>query len=373
MKEGLILKYLDGTCSKKQAAKVQAWIAEDIAHSEEIRRLQAVWKELDGLKENKDLSVSDEWDSFAALLSDPSPEPINQPTSEPTLSASTAVEGKLKSETQSSPAFESTKSLEQKSQSAYVKPKPIQKKSSFWSDNLVYIIPAFLALCILAFWLWKVANKKNPIIEYTAGSDREYIELPDGSEVMLEPYAHLEYPRVMKGKKRRLSLISGAAEFDVVADTEPFIVQYDDVAVMALGTAFDIEKEDEYVVVECIDGDIRFFEIMDIKNGADLSKGQTFRYSNGIFEDVTPSEEIDEPEIQGTEITLGKLLDWLMETSGWKVTSKPSMPLADSHKVTVDLDQGYLNVMEQLKSQIYFEYSKASCNGCYVIKTMQVQ
>ncbi|NPA36613.1 MAG: DUF4974 domain-containing protein [Chlorobi bacterium] len=64
--------------------------------------------------------------------------------------------------------------------------------------------------------------------------------LPDGTKVWLNSGSHFKYPLIFKRKMRKVFL-SGEAYFEVAKDKKrPFIVQTDDIDVMATGTKFDV-------------------------------------------------------------------------------------------------------------------------------------
>ena len=82
------------------------------------------------------------------------------------------------------------------------------------------------------------------------------LHLPDGSEVTLNHYSTLTYPKRFKDKERQVTL-EGEARFDVARDTlHPFIVQAEAVRVQVLGTHFNVEayKADRQVKTTLLEG-----------------------------------------------------------------------------------------------------------------------
>lgn len=407
IKEKLLLKYLNGTCSKKQAAKVQAWLAEDSSHSLELERLQTVWSELDALKSYKYPNLKQDWKVIQGLINvhgvkeNPDIVKPSRPTSPP-IGSSVTLNPKpivnkpdpIASKPDPKTNFESTKSLESKSIPPKVAPPIINPQPSNitntpastyvpetkvetglpMTEKVLFTIAALLAAGIIAWGIYALTKKKDPLVEIASADVVKEVVLPDGSEVLLDPFSRLIYPREM-AENRRVSLF-GSAEFDVVADTEPMIVDYDEVSVLTRGTAFDLKNEDEFVTVECHDGRIRFFETINIDNGVEVSEGEKYKYADGIFESMSaPIEEVEEiedsSEESGEVVRLDRLLDWLMEESDWKVTSAPSMPIDRDHEVAINLDQSYDNVLASLKEKIDIEYRSAACSGCYLITKMK--
>jgi len=98
--------------------------------------------------------------------------------------------------------------------------------------------------------------------------------------------------------------------------------------------------------------------------------------TSSTINSATQDDQYDNTAIIGTSsvlISLESLLDWMMENSDWKVISSPGMPLDANHKVNVDLSSGYLNVLEQLATQINLEYKEGGCPGCVEIRRMKAQ
>ncbi|MEE9374334.1 MAG: FecR family protein [Saprospiraceae bacterium] len=397
IKEGLLIKYLNGTCSKKQEVKIQSWLAEDIAHSKELLRMKRIWSEMDGLKTFKTPLLDEEWKAMAGKVGIIGPsiisssKPIAKSKTSQSTSSSKTIPKPIVDKMKPKDTFESTKSLERKYSgiSAIEKPTitPIKTKAnnSFTVvrksqedsipglEKTVYIVGALLAAGILSWLVFSIIKKKDPYKESIATEIAKHITLPDGTEVILAPFSRLLYPRVMNDVERRLSLY-GSAEFDVVADTEPFIIEYNDISVMTLGTVFDLKQGDNFVTAECLQGKIRFFETANVTNGVEVNEGKIFKYSNGIFKDMSAPEQndIEIPAIiTGDVVRLDQLLDWLMEESDWKVISSPSMPIDGAHEVTVNLSSSYEKVLESLKQKIDISYSQAKCSGCYLIKKMK--
>ncbi len=83
-------------------------------------------------------------------------------------------------------------------------------------------------------------------IEYTNdASDNWAIDLPDGSQVVLEPEAYLKYPIVFDQKSRKVQL-TGNAFFDIAHDTlKPFYVYANEAVIRVLGTSFFVEAEED--------------------------------------------------------------------------------------------------------------------------------
>ncbi|NPD17029.1 DUF4880 domain-containing protein [Xinfangfangia sp. D13-10-4-6] len=89
----------------------------------------------------------------------------------------------------------------------------------------------------------------------TASAEQRQIGLPDGSIVTLGPDSAIAVQMTASG--RRIDLLQGMAFFDVAPDTaRPFSVVADQVAVTALGTAFDVSLDAGFVQVSVDHGQV---------------------------------------------------------------------------------------------------------------------
>ena len=90
----------------------------------------------------------------------------------------------------------------------------------------------------------------------TAVGQREVVELPDGSIIMLNTASAVDVDFADDG--RRVTLLDGQASFKVAKDAErPFIVFAGEGSIRALGTEFDVYKSPDGVRVTLIEGRVR--------------------------------------------------------------------------------------------------------------------
>ncbi len=110
------------------------------------------------------------------------------------------------------------------------------------------------AVLVLGIGGWLAYSVLNPS-GYTDVAAREQVLsqlLPDGSELTLNKFSHIEYASNFKNN-RSVKLDSGDVFFKVAKDkSKPFIIQIDQVKVEVVGTSFNIKhlKEQTEVVVE---------------------------------------------------------------------------------------------------------------------------
>lgn len=99
---------------------------------------------------------------------------------------------------------------------------------------------AMVALCVAGFFMADYTQGDSPQTIYTQAEVRT-ISLPDGTEVTLNHFSSLTYPKRFQQKERTVSLC-GEAYFEVRKDTKhPFIVQTDAVDIRVLGTHFNVK------------------------------------------------------------------------------------------------------------------------------------
>lgn len=83
----------------------------------------------------------------------------------------------------------------------------------------------------------------------------EVLNLPDGSVVTLGARSTASYR--FTDDRRRVVLESGEAFFEVAKDSRrPFVVEVDDMTVRAVGTAFNIRRSDDMMVVSVSEGSV---------------------------------------------------------------------------------------------------------------------
>jgi transmembrane sensor len=82
------------------------------------------------------------------------------------------------------------------------------------------------------------------------GSQKQSIQLPDGSSVVLNAGSNLKYPPTFSGKSRDVYL-TGEGFFDIVHDSgKPFFVHSGAITIKVLGTAFNIKMDSAHKKIE---------------------------------------------------------------------------------------------------------------------------
>lgn len=130
----------------------------------------------------------------------------------------------------------------------------------------------------------------------TGVGEHQLIHLDDGSEITLGAMSrvHVEY-----GKAERLVRLElGEGLFTVQKDANrPFYVQTDDVSVQAVGTAFNVRKGLERVVVSVVEGTVRVSRPATSQGEAD---------SPGLAQASSAAAEMDQDVVAGEQLTIVK-------------------------------------------------------------------
>lgn len=121
----------------------------------------------------------------------------------------------------------------------------LRKKLFCPKENQMYRrFPAMAAsIALLCLLSWMAFYYLTPVDMQTISttSSTRMIYLPDSSQVILNRYSSLSYPKRFKRKNRTVAL-TGEACFQVRKDKErPFTVEAEDIRVQVLGTHFNIK------------------------------------------------------------------------------------------------------------------------------------
>ena len=96
-----------------------------------------------------------------------------------------------------------------------------------------------------------LANRVLPAV-----ASNQCITLSDGSKVLLNKGAHIQFDSVFTGQTREVTM-SGEAYFDIRHDTRPFIVHTRNITTTVLGTAFNIDEHEKNIVITVTKGKVR--------------------------------------------------------------------------------------------------------------------
>ena len=126
-----------------------------------------------------------------------------------------------------------------------------------WKWVAAILLPVCVAFCTY-YLLDSSPIAETPFIVKAAKGDKATIELPDGTNVVLNSASQLSYLNNFGEKVRRVQL-NGEAYFKVAHDEKhAFIVQIGDLEVKVLGTSFNISayKDDKEITVVLLEGKV---------------------------------------------------------------------------------------------------------------------
>lgn len=103
---------------------------------------------------------------------------------------------------------------------------------------------AAVALVVMSLWWWSDSFRSigHPeLVVVSSKGDQRLVQLPDGSQVVMNQFSTLTYPAVMEGLPARSLTLTGEAYFDVVPDQQqPFRILTERARVEVLGTSFNV-------------------------------------------------------------------------------------------------------------------------------------
>lgn len=152
---------------------------------------------------------------------------------------------------------------------------PISKKEKTWNvisekispkKRTLYFTPLKIAASItlliaisISIYLLKSSSIEEQWITKNSKQEIFKLSLSDSTVVVLNKNSELSYPKEFKNA--RTVKLSGEAFFDVVPNpTQPFIIEYDEISIKVLGTAFNVSHKDSSTIeTQVIRGKVMMF------------------------------------------------------------------------------------------------------------------
>jgi len=221
------------------------------------------------------------------------------------------------------------------------------------------------------------AHKNSIVYTYSSGQQSNaHITLPDGSVVELNANAKLTYQQHDDTKERLLTL-SGEALLNVVHDEKsPFVIDFNGLKVVDVGTVFNVKASKESDVIETT----LFEGIVDLQ--ADKQKSVRLKPGEkGIYHkdqhEITVVETDIERELawrnnrfefkdQTFEAVINELANWYGVTVIWENEQYKQEPIYYNAKRIIDLKVA----MELLQMSIEFKHKMIMEDG--VVKTILI-
>lgn len=214
---------------------------------------------------------------------------------------------------------------------------------------------------LLAGWLWTHAHPSH--VEYQAGRGQpRTVELPDGSELTLEPESSISVR--ITGKSRHVELIRGQVLVSVSKDPgRPFVVETPHGTATALGTAFTVRRQPQDTMVSVLESQVRVCPGKVEQNDARckvLVPGERARLAPDAVVQVPLNAwlEVDDQDVSTvlTKLNLYRAQPVVFdaqELRGLKVTG--SFPLTDLDRALEGVARtAHLNVQRSGDGQVFF-------------------
>ncbi len=198
--------------------------------------------------------------------------------------------------------------------------------------NLVWMRRIAAAVIVgFGFWLGLNYAYSNPESYLTEFSETEKIELPDGSEVILNANSSIRVSPVWNKTKNREVWLTGEAFFFVSSEPlkggKKFVVHAGEIDVEVLGTAFNVNNRNEEVSIVLESGKVNL-QAAKAENGAQnvliMNPGERVLYNTEKnFDKKVVDTKIYTSWIDNKLILEGTTLDYLIkileDTHGYKV------------------------------------------------------
>ena len=154
-----------------------------------------------------------------------------------------------------------------------------------WGKPMLRIASAV----VFAFGIYYFFLSNNLTEVQTLVAEKNTIELPDASQVVLNALSEISYNEKEWDEKREIKL-EGEAFFDVAKGAK-FDVITPDGTVSVLGTEFNVKQRDGFFEVACFEGTVKV-----VANGQTeiLQQGDNVRFLNGSLK--TGKQGYDEPK-----------------------------------------------------------------------------
>jgi ferric-dicitrate binding protein FerR (iron transport regulator) len=324
----LILRYLDGTCSRSEGEKMQGWLAAEEEHKKTFERLQHIW-------------------------SAPG-RPLPKPDVEKAL-MSVAVRAGIH--------LELTKEKSDKTADLRVTPR-IHRFPTFKLLRIAAVLAFMFAASYFSFKLLRPSSVKEISI---ARGDQKTFTLPDETRVTLDSGSRFRYSRSFEDASRTVFL-NGEGYFEVSPDSEkPFVIQTDQAIVTVLGTMFNVRAwpQTKKVVVAVKEGKVSFRPESESRAEAEvvIEAGQISRLEEDLNPTTPEVVDIDEHtawlnrEMYFLAAPLEEVLDQLERWYGLEFA------LSDStfagNRITVFIERKSIDeILDMLSLVNNFEYDR---------------
>ena len=189
---------------------------------------------------------------------------------------------------------------------------------------------AVVLLCVAG---WQAYELLRPVemTTVTAQAETRTVILPDRTEVILNRYSTLTYPKDFRREARREVSLQGGAYFKVTKDpSHPFVVETGEVQVQVLGTHFPNER----AIYDKTSGRLTQESVADAANDINWSRGLLNFRSQPLREIVRQLANAYQTDIRIADPTLAE----------YRLTA------------TFDIGEGLTHILDLLQAAAGFTY-----------------
>ena len=169
---------------------------------------------------------------------------------------------------------------------------------------LTFVAPAALACCAL---LVAVLIRQPVSQNYQTGLYKQEVELADGSHVVLNVQTSIKVS--YSDQQRQIEFVRGQAIFSVAKDpARPFVVDFGQGSVTALGTQFEVYKQSSQTLVSLLEGQVKI-----------KSAGSATSEAPGNEMIVVNQNEYSVPQVSVSDTHLSKVVQSsVAQIEAWK-------------------------------------------------------
>lgn len=326
-----LLHYISGHKGPRLTAAITEWSARSTDNAKTLAELQVISDESEYIKRYRKFDPRLEYDNLKKIIARSQEKVIAVPV--------------------------------ENAQSEVVNPKNESNRSALWP--ILLGLALLLLLATGGWYLWNKANSNKSLFAATQEEVQE-VETSDGSQITLGENSKLEYYSNAEKLDERVVKLSGIGNFNIASFKEKLFKAHveDQIVVSTQESNFSIDEVSPYsLVIRNANGTLLAYSTLDSSVNVNINEGETYGFDGERFIQIV--DEVEVPE--GKEYQVLYVIDHLMENSNWRVTTAPYKAIKKSDQVSVNLDQPYELILEELVRSSDFAYEEMECEGCYRI------
>ncbi len=263
-----------------------------------------------------------------------------------------------------------------------VETRKVAKTFSFYT--LIQSIAALFVLVLFCLWTLK---KPEKLRESFTATEPKTLELLDGTKIILENGAKIDYPITFEGQNTRNVDLDGNASFDVKKSIMPFNVYIGTLKVEVIGTKFLISAAKDTIFIENQEGVVKIANSAKLDQAIVLHKGDKFQYLNGQFkylnikdtlfqakvmvnkkQDIASPKPTVEKKEAGSTYKLGSVIkNYILKHNKKLVKIDKKFKYDPEMRVKLNINLPYQDILAKLKSKGIIDTKPGDCEGCIII------